>query len=490
LNGGGGTSIMTAATGSGSIVGNFPTNRASGSYAFVGGGQFNTASAGHAFVGGGSNNNAKSTGSVIVGGTLHITSGSYGFIGGGYQNYIGPAAGTAFIGGGQINCVMGDNGVVGGGNGNRALAGYSSVLGGVYNCAIGSFSTVGGGYGNKSCGDTSFSVGNGNIVTGNCSAAIGFGLTAASNATLYVNNLCSTGEVYVGGLSVSGCAVCVGVNGQLSSYTPSGGGGGTSPFTTAVSSGSIVGNCTVNSISGSNTEYSFVGGGQYNCLQACNYGSPGGCSYGASILGGVANGTSGACWDQFSCCLSYGPSFGCDTGYFSTIVGGFGNTACAPFSGVLGGCCNSAVACYSYAVGCGVYNFNACTFMANILAACNIVSVSSLCGNSNGQLIPSFSDCRMKTCINDIDCGLEAVKLLKPVSFYWNEETAPTSGEGKNIGFVAQDVLEVVPEAVFDTQIGMYGFNANALIPVLTKAIQELNNKLDSALTRISALEA
>jgi hypothetical protein len=51
------------------------------------------------------------------------------------------------------------------------------------------------------------------------------------------------------------------------------------------------------------------------------------------------------------------------------------------------------------------------------------------------------------------------------------------SGE-HSIGFLAQDVLTVVPEAVFGSESKGYGMSYATLVPVTVKAIQQLNLKL------------
>jgi hypothetical protein len=53
---------------------------------------------------------------------------------------------------------------------------------------------------------------------------------------------------------------------------------------------------------------------------------------------------------------------------------------------------------------------------------------------------------------------------------------------GKNrIGFIAQEVLEIIPQAVhFDSSSNLYGIKYDNIIPFLTKAIQEQQNTIDS----------
>ena len=131
---------------------------------------------------------------------------------------------------------------------------------------------------------------------------------------------------------------------------------------------------------------------------------------------------------------------------------------------------------------------------------------------SNGTI--NTSDAREKKNIKEIDYGLETLMELKPVSYEWREDHMNV---GTKLGFVAQDLLEVVPEVVVtqerieDRETGevtyeeaeRMGVFYDDLIPVLTKAIQEqqgtiedlnsenkiLKDRLNSVLERMDRFE-
>ncbi|HOP12447.1 MAG TPA: tail fiber domain-containing protein [Lentimicrobium sp.] len=93
------------------------------------------------------------------------------------------------------------------------------------------------------------------------------------------------------------------------------------------------------------------------------------------------------------------------------------------------------------------------------------------------------SDARQKQNIRPISYGLDAVMRMKPVLFEWKNKPE----DGSKPGFLAQDLLEVIPEVVVtkekevDRETGKVSFKEAAslgvyysdLIPVLAKAIQE-----------------
>lgn len=86
-----------------------------------------------------------------------------------------------------------------------------------------------------------------------------------------------------------------------------------------------------------------------------------------------------------------------------------------------------------------------------------------------------LSDRTMKKNIEPSRYGLSDVLKLSPVMYHMQDEGDNTS---KHIGLIAQDVQDVVPETVY--QVGeKLGLCKDELIPVLIKAIQEMNEKID-----------
>lgn len=69
--------------------------------------------------------------------------------------------------------------------------------------------------------------------------------------------------------------------------------------------------------------------------------------------------------------------------------------------------------------------------------------------------------------------GLETVKGLRPVSYIVKQSSVP------QIGFIAQEVKEIVPEIV-SGEDGSMGINYGGLTPILVKAVQEIASLGDS----------
>ena len=121
-------------------------------------------------------------------------------------------------------------------------------------------------------------------------------------------------------------------------------------------------------------------------------------------------------------------------------------------------------------------------------------------GASSGTNIYNASDVRLKQNITSISGSLNSVLALNPVKFNWVDDFVPSENGKDMLGFVAQEIQTIVPEAVEsfgadsifvgETEIdNPLRVNEKFLIPVLTKAIQEQQAIIDGLIARIEALE-
>jgi hypothetical protein len=103
---------------------------------------------------------------------------------------------------------------------------------------------------------------------------------------------------------------------------------------------------------------------------------------------------------------------------------------------------------------------------------------------SNGTI--NTSDARLKAQIKPIGYGLKEVMQMNPVSYHWKENPSGPA----NLGFLAQDMQQIVPETVYDPgSEGPLGMKYSELIPVLVKAIQELKKENEQYRERLEKLE-
>jgi len=113
------------------------------------------------------------------------------------------------------------------------------------------------------------------------------------------------------------------------------------------------------------------------------------------------------------------------------------------------------------------------------------------------------SDRRMKENIEDMDYGLEEIMQLRPVTYTWKDNER----KGLQMGLIAQEVLEVTPEVVYQPskdmvqdekgnwapagdENGRLGMRYTNLIPVLINGMKEQQSIIEQQNQRIDELEA
>tara|TARA_R100000329_G_scaffold35225_2_gene33090 strand:+ start:9530 stop:12952 length:3423 start_codon:yes stop_codon:yes gene_type:complete len=127
------------------------------------------------------------------------------------------------------------------------------------------------------------------------------------------------------------------------------------------------------------------------------------------------------------------------------------------------------------------------------------------------------SDINLKDNVVTTDLGLDFINDLTPIEYTWkafgggeedDETIDPIAGTRTHLGFSAQDIKEkliihkgddqniaIYTESQYaddfdeENDTNEYGLRTGELIPVLTKAIQELSEKVDSLTARIEVLE-
>ena len=102
-------------------------------------------------------------------------------------------------------------------------------------------------------------------------------------------------------------------------------------------------------------------------------------------------------------------------------------------------------------------------------------------GNVSASAYTTRSDYDLKDEIQNINYGLNEVMQMQPVKYTYK------SNGSTQLGFIAQDLGVITPEVVsFEDKMSVY---YNALIPILTKAIQEQQTLIKALEQRIINLE-
>ena len=104
-------------------------------------------------------------------------------------------------------------------------------------------------------------------------------------------------------------------------------------------------------------------------------------------------------------------------------------------------------------------------------------------GKSSGI---NLSDIRLKRFVHVLDYGLAEVKKLIPVSWLWKD--IQKHGTQQEIGFIAQDVQEIIPEAVHKVD-GYLGIDYARLTAVLVNAIKQQQVQIDDLSKKVEEMK-
>jgi len=88
--------------------------------------------------------------------------------------------------------------------------------------------------------------------------------------------------------------------------------------------------------------------------------------------------------------------------------------------------------------------------------------------------VTAFSDRRVKTDIHPIYNGLHLISRLQGVTY----KRIDNDDGRTHVGFIAQDVKDVIPEVVVGTEEGGYGVSYGNITAVLVEAIKELQLRI------------
>lgn len=96
---------------------------------------------------------------------------------------------------------------------------------------------------------------------------------------------------------------------------------------------------------------------------------------------------------------------------------------------------------------------------------------------ATGGVLSVTSDARLKTRIRDFSAGLDVLLKIRPKTYQWNEKSGLDT-ELRQTGFVAQDLIDVLPEAVTGSEEEGYGLNSKAILGAAVNAIRELEKRV------------
>jgi len=120
-----------------------------------------------------------------------------------------------------------------------------------------------------------------------------------------------------------------------------------------------------------------------------------------------------------------------------------------------------------------------------------LLSVNGDASKTGGNTWLAFSDRRLKNIKSPFTTGLSAVMKLQPVRYEYKSDNAlGLANEGEHIGFGAQDVQKVIPEAVTTNSQGYLMVNGDPIIWTMLNAIKEQQKEIVELKREIRQLRA
>lgn len=108
-----------------------------------------------------------------------------------------------------------------------------------------------------------------------------------------------------------------------------------------------------------------------------------------------------------------------------------------------------------------------------------------------GMVVVIPSDSRLKKDVTNLNTGLDKVMKLRPV--YYNWKNMAEYGKQRELGFIAQEVKELIPEITGTFTKDGEEYNTvsyDRLVPVLAKAIQEQQAQIEALKSENTTLKA
>jgi len=119
------------------------------------------------------------------------------------------------------------------------------------------------------------------------------------------------------------------------------------------------------------------------------------------------------------------------------------------------------------------------------------LSVNGDASKTGGNTWLAFSDVRLKNIRGTFNTGLRAVMQLQPLRYEYRRNNAlGIVSEGEHIGFAAQAVQKVIPEAVTTNANGYLMVNGDPIIWTMLNAIKEQQKEIAELKQQVRQLRA
>jgi hypothetical protein len=102
--------------------------------------------------------------------------------------------------------------------------------------------------------------------------------------------------------------------------------------------------------------------------------------------------------------------------------------------------------------------------------------------NMKAHAFVTYSDARMKKNVKQLDTALDTVQKLRGVSYDWKHDNS------SDIGFIAQEVAEVVPSLCHGSEDGGYALDYPSMNALLVEAVKQQQEQLKALSAKVEEL--
>ncbi len=118
------------------------------------------------------------------------------------------------------------------------------------------------------------------------------------------------------------------------------------------------------------------------------------------------------------------------------------------------------------------------------------LSVNGNASKVGGGSWATFSDVRLKNILGTFDAGLTEILKLQPVRYHYNEiNPLGINDSDEHVGFNAQEVQKIIPEAVSENTKGYLMLENDPIIWAMLNAIKEQQLEIDDLRAEIKELK-
>lgn len=138
---------------------------------------------------------------------------------------------------------------------------------------------------------------------------------------------------------------------------------------------------------------------------------------------------------------------------------------------------------------------------STILRAVNGSSTQVLSLSNAGNMVLSgamtagsyatSSDIRFKRDVQSIKDPISIVSQLRGVNFTWNTDKHEQFNalKGTKVGFIAQEVKEVIPDIVHENEDGFLSVEYSSIVPLLVEAVKEQQHTIDTLRKELASVK-